>query len=60
MADEAPIKLIQIGPEGGEKKDGSNPSPKRSLSVNPAASNLEVELLAYDGKTVVSTSTTKR
>ena len=24
MADEAPIKLIQIGPKGGEKKDGFN------------------------------------
>lgn len=53
MADEAPIKLIQIGPKGGEKKDGFNLVTEKVVSVNPAAKQLEVELLAYDGKTVV-------
>ncbi len=53
MADEAPIKLIQIGPKGGEKKDGFNLVTEKVVSVNAAAKQLEVELLAYDGKTVV-------
>jgi HEAT repeat protein len=53
MADEAPVKLIQIGPKGGEKKDGFNLVTEKVISVNPAAKQLEVELLAYDGKTVV-------
>jgi len=53
MADEAPAKLIQIGPKGGEKKDGFNLVTERVVAVNPESKQLEVELLAYDGKTVV-------
>ena len=56
MADEAPkepIKLVQIGPKGGAKKDGFNLVTEKVVSVNPAARQLEVELLAYDGKTVL-------
>ncbi len=53
MADEAPVKLIQIGPKGGAKKDGFNLVTERVVAVNPEAKQLEVELLAYDGKTVV-------
>ncbi|MGB5044234.1 MAG: HEAT repeat domain-containing protein, partial [Nitrospira sp.] len=53
MAEEAPVKLIQIGPKGGTKKDGFNLVTERVVAVNPEAKQLEVELLAYDGKTVV-------
>ena len=53
MAEEAPVKLIQIGPKGGPKKDGFNLFTERVVAVNPEAKQLEVELLAYDGKTVV-------
>ncbi|HQY57370.1 MAG: HEAT repeat domain-containing protein [Nitrospira sp.] len=53
MAEEAPAKLIQIGPKGGTKKDGFNLVTERVVAVNPEAKQLEVELLAYDGKTVV-------
>ncbi|HUM39766.1 MAG TPA: HEAT repeat domain-containing protein [Nitrospira sp.] len=53
MAEEAPVKLIQIGPKGGPKKDGFNLVTERVVAVNPEAKQLEVELLAYDGKTVV-------
>src|SRR5262249_33630074 len=53
MADEAPVKLIQIGPKGGVKKDGFNLVTERVIAVNPEAKQVEVELLAYDGKTVV-------
>ena len=53
MADEVPPKLIQIGPKGGAKKDGFNLVTERVVAVNPEAKQLEVELLAYDGKTVV-------
>ena len=53
MADEAPVKLIQIGPKGGEKNDGFNLVTERVVAVNPEAKQIEVELLAYDGKTVV-------
>lgn len=53
MAQDAPVKLIQIGPKGGEKKDGFNLVTERVVAVNPEAKQLEVELLAYDGKTVV-------
>lgn len=53
MADEAPVKLIQIGPKGGLKKDGFNLVTERVVAVNPEAKQLEVELLAYDGKTVL-------
>jgi HEAT repeat protein len=54
MADEAqPIKLVQIGPKAGAKKDGFNLVTEKVVSVNPEAKQLEVELLAYDGKTVL-------
>ena len=53
MADEVPAKLIQIGPKGGAKKDGFNLVTERVVAVNPETKQLEVELLAYDGKTVV-------
>ena len=53
MADEVAPKLIQIGPKGGAKKDGFNLVTERVVAVNPEAKQLEVELLAYDGKTVV-------
>jgi len=53
MADEAPMKLIHIAPKGGDKKDGFNLVTERVVAVNPEAKQLEVELLAYDGKTVV-------
>ena len=53
MAEEAPVKLIQIGPKGGTKKDGFNLVTERVEAVNPETKQLEVELLAYDGKTVV-------
>jgi len=53
MADDASMKLIQIGPKGGEKKDGFNLVTERVVAVNPEAKQIEVELLAYDGKTVV-------
>ena len=52
MADEAP-KLIQIALKGGEKKDGFNLVTERVVAINPESKQLEVELLAYDGKTVV-------
>ncbi|MBM4119944.1 MAG: HEAT repeat domain-containing protein [Nitrospira sp.] len=50
---EQPVKLIQIGPKGGAKQDGFNLVTEKVVAVNPAAKQLEVELLAYDGKTVV-------
>jgi hypothetical protein len=53
MADEAPVKLIQISPKGGEKKDGFNLVTERVVAVNPESKQVEVELLAYDGKTVL-------
>ncbi len=56
MADETPqqpMKLIQVGPKGGAKKDGFNLVTEKVVAVNPAAKQLEVELLAYDGKTVI-------
>ncbi|HJT19612.1 MAG TPA: HEAT repeat domain-containing protein [Nitrospira sp.] len=53
MAEEAPVKLIQIGPKGGVKKDGFNLVTERVVAVNPEAKQIEVELLAYDGKTVI-------
>jgi HEAT repeat protein len=53
MADEAPMKLVQIGPKGGAKKDGFNLVTERVVALNPELKQLEVELLAYDGKTVL-------
>ena len=53
MADDMPTKLLQIGPKGGTKRDGFNLVTEKVISVNPATKQLEVELLAYDGKTVI-------
>ncbi len=53
MAEEAAPRLIQIGPKDGPKKDGFNLITERVLSVNQEARQVEVELLAYDGKTVI-------
>ncbi len=53
MADEAPTKLIQISPKGGDKQDGFNLVTERVVAVNPESKQVEVELLAYDGKTVI-------
>ncbi len=54
MADDVqPAKLIQIGPKGGTKADGFNLVTERVIAVNPIAKQIEVELLAYDGKSVV-------
>jgi hypothetical protein len=52
MADE-PVRLIQIGQKDGPKKDGFNLVTEKVVAVNPEARQVEVELLAYDGKTVV-------
>jgi hypothetical protein len=52
MADE-PQRLIQIGPKGGGKKDGFNLVTEKVIAVNAQAKQIEVELLAYDGKTVL-------
>ena len=53
MADEAPVKLFQIGPKGGAKKEGFNLVTENVTLVNLEAKQIEVELLAYDGKTVL-------
>lgn len=53
MADESPMKLVQIGPKGGTKKDGFNLVTEHVVAVNQEAKQIEVELLAYDGKTVL-------
>ena len=53
MADGEPLKLVQISPKGGAKKDGFNLVTEKVVSVNPEAKQLEVELLAYDGRTVL-------
>jgi hypothetical protein len=50
---EQPVTLIQIGPKGGARADGFNLVTEKVVAVNPAARQIEVELLAYDGKTVV-------
>ncbi|MCP9455939.1 MAG: HEAT repeat domain-containing protein [Nitrospira sp.] len=52
MADDTPMRLIQITPKGG-RTDGFNLVTERVVAVNPEAKQVEVELLAYDGKTVV-------
>lgn len=52
MADASPSPLVQIGPKR-TKKDGFNLVTENVVAVNPEARQLEVELLAYDGKTVV-------
>ena len=53
MANEASAPLIQIGPKGGAKKDGFNLVTENVTSINVEEKQIEVELLAYDGKTVV-------
>ncbi|MCP9472931.1 MAG: HEAT repeat domain-containing protein [Nitrospira sp.] len=53
MPEETPMTLIQIVPKGGERKDGFNLVTERVVAVNPETKQVEVELLAYDGKTVV-------
>ncbi len=52
MADPAPSPLVQISPKSG-KKDGFNLVTENVIVVNLEARQLEVELLAYDGKTVL-------
>ena len=53
MADEAP-KLIQISKGGpGTKKDGFNLISEKVVKVDLEARTMEIELLAYEGKTVV-------
>ena len=53
MPDEAP-KLIQIGKGGpGTKKDGFNLISEKVVKVDLEARTMEIELLAYEGKTVV-------
>jgi len=52
MADEAPVKLVQIAPKV-TKKDGFNLVTENVIAINLEAMQIEVELLAYDGKTVL-------
>ena len=47
------LNLVQIGPKGGAKKDGFNLVTENVTLVNLEAKQIEVELLAYDGKTVL-------
>ena len=53
MANEAPAKLISIGPKSGTKKDGFNLVTEKVSMINLETNQIEVELLAYDGKTVL-------
>ncbi|MEE8126467.1 MAG: HEAT repeat domain-containing protein [Nitrospirales bacterium] len=53
MANEAPAKLISIGPKSGTKKDGFNLVTEKVTAINLEINQIEVELLAYDGKTVL-------
>jgi HEAT repeat protein len=53
MANEAPAKLISIGPKSGTKKDGFNLVTENVTAINLETRQIEVELLAYDGKTVL-------
>ncbi len=53
MANEAPAKLISIGPKFGTKKDGFNLVTEKVSAINLEAKQIEVELLAYDGKTIL-------
>lgn len=52
MADAGPNPLVQISPKRS-KKDGFNLVTENVIAVNLEAKQLEVELLAYDGKTVL-------
>ena len=53
MANEAPAKLISIGPKSGKEKDGFNLVTEKVSMINLETNQIEVELLAYDGKTVL-------
>jgi len=53
MANEASAPLIQIGAKGGAKKDGFNLVTENVTAINIEEKQIEVELLAYDGKTVL-------
>lgn len=53
MANEASTPLIRIGPKSGTKKDGFNLVTENVTTVNVEAKQIEIELLAYDGKTVL-------
>ena len=53
MANEAPAKLISSGPKSGTKKDGFNLVTENVTAINLETKQIEVELLAYDGKTVL-------
>lgn len=52
MADTAPVKLVQISPKSA-KKEGFNLVTENVIAINLEAKQIEVELLAYDGKTVL-------
>jgi len=52
MADAVPIKLVQIAAKS-TKKDGFNLVTENVIAINLEAKQIEVELLAYDGKTVL-------
>ena len=52
MADAGPSPLVQVSPKRA-KKDGFNLVTENVVAVNVEAKQLEVELLAYDGKTVL-------
>ena len=53
MANEAQAKLFSIGPKSGTKKDGFNLVTEKVSMINLETNQIEVELLAYDGKTVL-------
>jgi HEAT repeat protein len=52
MADEASVKLMQITPKS-EKKDGFNLVTENVTAIDMEAKQIEFELLAYDGRTVL-------
>ena len=45
--------MISIGPKSGTKKDGFNLVTEKVTAINLEINQIEVELLAYDGKTVL-------
>ena len=49
---EDPVKLVQITPKSA-KADGFNLVTENVTAINVEESQIEVELLAYDGKTVL-------
>lgn len=52
MADEAPVKLMQITPKSA-KKEGFNLVTENVTAIDIEAKQIEFELLAYDGRTVL-------